>query len=85
MQAVQGFFDPLLPGPAVEGFDFRLERVQVRVLVGGQIQLDHMTRAGQPGAGRDEHCCMRVQAGFLRNIGDAQVLLQLQCAVVWFF
>ena len=84
VQAVQGFFDALLPVPAVQRLDFRLQGVQIGVLVGRQVLLHHMPGPCQSCAGSYENRSVRVQAGLLRDIGNAQVLLQLQGAVVGF-
>ena len=82
---MQGFFNALLPGPAVQCFNFRLQRIQVGVLVGCKIKLNDVLGARQTCAGSYENSSVRVQAGFLRNVGNTQVLLQLQSAIVRLF
>jgi len=52
------------------------------VFVRSEVLFDHVASAGKSGTGCVEHRGMRVKAGFLRNIGDAQVLLKLQGAVI---
>ena len=85
MQAVQRFLDALLPVPTVKRLDFRLQRIQVGVFVGCKILLNYMLDARQSCAGSYENRSVRIQAGFLRNIRNTQVLLQLQRAVIGLF
>ena len=39
MEALEGFFYPLLPVPCIERLDFRLERVQIKPLCARQVQI----------------------------------------------
>jgi hypothetical protein len=82
VQAVQRLLDALLPVPGVVGLDLRLQCIQVHALRTGQIELAHGDHLRQPGAGGGEHIRIHVQGRFLRHIRDAQVLLELQHAVV---
>ncbi len=85
MQAVQGFLDALFPGPAVQRLDFRLQGIEVGVLVGRQVLLHYVPCASQSCAGSYKNSSVWIQAGLLWHVGDAQVLLQLQGAVIGFF
>ena len=85
VQAVQGFVDALLPVPGVEGFDLRLQRVEVGAFRGGQILVAQGHDMRQAGAGGLEDGGVGVERRFLGHIGDAKPCLQLQRAVVGFF
>ena len=81
---MQGFLDTLLPVPAVQCLNLRLQSVEVGVFVSGEVLLHDVSRASQSRAGSVEDGGMRVKAGFLRHVGDAQILLKLQGAVIRF-
>jgi len=85
VKPVQGFFNALLPVPAIERLDFGLQGIQVSMLVGCQVLLYYVFCSCQSCACSYKNSSMWVQARLLRNVGNAQVLLQLQGAVVRFF
>jgi hypothetical protein len=80
MKAVQGLVDPLLPVPAVLGFDPPLEHVQVAAAVG--VVVDQRNDLGQTGLDRREHRRFGVQVGLLLHESRVQALLPLHVAVV---
>ncbi|MNL02133.1 hypothetical protein D3C87_1226320 [compost metagenome] len=82
---MQRLFDALLPVPGVVGFDLGLQGVQVEPVRAGEVQVADGDDFAQALAGGGEHVRIHVQRGFLRHVGHAQVLLQLQRAVVWLF
>ena len=83
VQPVQGFVQPLLPGPAVLGFDAALQRVQVAFVA--RVLVDQFQHAGQAFANGVEHRRLGREHRLLRDVGDLQALLQLQDAVVHAF
>ena len=68
---------------ALDGWNWE-QRVEVCVFVGRQIHLHHVPRPCQSCASSYKNSSMRVETRFLRYVGNAQVLLQLQGAVVGF-
>ena len=54
------------------------------MLVGPEVLLNNVLCPCKSGTRSDEHGSVRVEARFLGNIGNAQILLQLQGAVIGF-
>ena len=81
VQPLQGFLDALLPVPAVLRLDRALQRVEVALRRGCTGRSSAITSA-TPARAAWKTVGFRFQHRFLRHIGDAQALLQLQDAVV---
>jgi hypothetical protein len=82
---MQCFFYALFPVPGVEGFDLRLEGVQVQAVRARQIQIADGNDRAQALAGCGEHIRIHIEQRLLGHVGDPEVLLQLQGAVVRLF
>ena len=85
IQALHGFFHALLPGPAVQRFQLRLQRVQVFMRGMGFVAFTQRTGRGHTFSHRFKHRGARRKHGLLRHIHAAQTGGQLQDAVVGFF
>jgi len=72
----------LLPVPAVQGFDFGLQRVEVAAALVRQIALQQLLHALQAHAHGLEHAGLGVELGLLWHVGHAQPVLALYLAVV---
>ena len=83
VQAMQGFCNALLPVPAVQCFNFALHGVEVTVPAG--VGFNQVNHASQAGAYRCKYAGLRIQHRFLRHIGHADVVLELQAAIVGLF
>jgi hypothetical protein len=83
VQAVQGLGDPLLPVPAVQRLNFALHGVQIAMTLGIFINKRYNPRQSCADSYKNRSIC--VQLRFLRHVGDAGVVLNLQAAVVGLF
>ena len=79
---MQRLVDALLPGPAIEGFEARLQRVEIVARLMALEALAQALGLGHAFADRIEHGQRAGEFRFLRNIEAAQALLHLQHAVV---
>ncbi len=82
VQALQRLFHALLPVPGVVGLDLRLQSVEVQVFSAAQVLVADGNHMRQAVRGRVKDRGLGVQIGFLRHIGNAHALLQVQRAVV---
>ena len=70
---MQCFGNPLLPVPAILGFDCALQRVQLAHTIA--VLIDQRDHARNAGTGGNKNCGVLIQHRFLSYIGQAQVLL----------
>ncbi|MCY1537888.1 hypothetical protein D9M68_734000 [compost metagenome] len=79
---MQCFLHPLFPIPGIQRLDAVLQCVEVESLCPAQIQIPRRPRVRQAHAGRLKHSGLQIKNGLLRNIGNAQAGLHLQCSVI---
>ena len=81
-EPAKGLGYALLPVPAIQGFDFGLQRVEVAAALVRQVALQQLLHALQAHAHGLEHAGLGVELGLLRHVGHAQPVLALYLAVV---
>jgi hypothetical protein len=80
-QALQGFFQSLLPAPTISRLDQSLQGVQVASAVRVIVDpLHHFSQAFSHGL---KNGVLGYQDGFLSHVSDANALLQMQRAIIW--
>ena len=82
LQALEGFLDALLPGPAVQRLDAGLQRIEIFAVGMGLVALAQRLDLGHAQADGLEHRQAGLEDRFLRDVDAAQALLGLQLAVV---
>jgi hypothetical protein len=82
VQALQGFFDALLPGPAAQGFQAGLQGVEVFAGCVGLEAVAQGARLRHTFGHGFKHGGGLGKAGFLRHVHTPQAALQLQLAVI---
>ena len=80
---MQCFGDTLFPIPAILRLNGALQRVQITHAFA--VLIDQRNDVCHAGTGSNKDCGVLIQQRLLRNICQAQVLLQLQGAIVGFF
>ena len=82
VQALQRFFNALLPVPSVIGLNLRLQRIQIQIFSAGQILVAHGNHMGQTVRRCVKNRRLGVQIRFLRHIGNASPLLHVPRTIV---